>query len=159
MFIRRADPLHALCTLLTIGLIGACLACPLAAAEPATAAAPVVVERLGDEATQALHKLYDYDKSIPLDGHEMLATLSGDRKSPRTKMFWQRQDAKAARVGNWKWIETPSGEMLFDLASDVGETRDMAQEKPDVLARMRAEFAAWRKEMDAAEPRGPFRDY
>lgn len=34
-----------------------------------------------------------------------------------------------------------------------------SEEKPDVLARVKARFDAWKKEMDAAEPRGPFRDY
>jgi arylsulfatase A len=35
----------------------------------------------------------------------------------------------------------------------------LSEELPDVLAMMKAKFAAWRKEMDEAEPRGPFRDY
>jgi hypothetical protein len=74
-------------------------------------------------------------------------------------MFWQRRGDKAARVGQWKWIESAKGNGLYDLASDLGETRDLSQEKPEELARMKARFAAWRAEMDASEPRGPFRDY
>ena len=30
---------------------------------------------------------------------------------------------------------------------------------PRLLKLMRDKFAAWRKEMDETEPRGPFRDY
>jgi hypothetical protein len=48
---------------------------------------------------------------------------------------------------------------LFDLSADIGEQRDLSKEKPEVLAMMRGKFDAWRKEMDAVEPRGPFTDY
>jgi hypothetical protein len=34
---------------------------------------------------------------------------------------------------------------LFDLATDLGETRDLSKEKPDVLKMMQGKFAAWRK--------------
>ena len=74
-------------------------------------------------------------------------------------MFWQRRSDKAARIGNWKWIESAKGGGLFDLAADPGETKDLSHEKPDVLANMKARWNAWRREMDASDPRGPFRDY
>ena len=80
-------------------------------------------------------------------------------KSPRTEMFWQRRGDKAARVGQWKWVQSEKGGGLFDLAADPGETKDLSAAKPEVLARLKSRFAAWREEMDAAEPRGPFRDY
>ncbi|MBM4155471.1 MAG: N-acetylgalactosamine-6-sulfatase [Lentisphaerae bacterium] len=98
------------------------------------------------------------DPASRLDGFDMTPVLRGEKPSPRTEMFWQRRGDRAARVGPWKWVDGPSGG-LFDLAADLGETRDLSQEKPDVAARVRARFEAWRREMDAAEPRGPFRDY
>jgi hypothetical protein len=80
-------------------------------------------------------------------------------KSPRKEMYWQRRADKAARVDHWKWIEAEKGSGLFDLSSDIGESHDLTQEKPDIAAMMRTRFATWRKEMDDSEPRGPFRDY
>jgi arylsulfatase A-like enzyme len=94
-----------------------------------------------------------------LDGFDLLSVLRGERKSPRAEMFWQRRNDRAARVGAWKWVESEKGGGLFDLANDLGETKDLSKERPDELARVKARFAAWRTEMDAAEPRGPFRDY
>jgi arylsulfatase A-like enzyme len=96
---------------------------------------------------------------VKRDGFDLLPVLRGEAKSPRTEMFWQRRGDKAARVGQWKWIESAKGNGLYDLASDLGETKDLSKERPEELARMKARFAAWRAEMDAAEPRGPFRDY
>ena len=75
-------------------------------------------------------------------------------------MFWEAAARRAARIGNWKWVDMGGGNTgLFDLATDVGETRDLSKEKPDVLAKVRGKFDSWKKEMDASEPRGPFRDY
>ncbi|HEY2573748.1 MAG TPA: sulfatase-like hydrolase/transferase [Verrucomicrobiaceae bacterium] len=99
---------------------------------------------------------------IKLDGFDMTSVLRGEKKSPRREMFWQRRNDKAARIGNWKWIDGAKegkGGGLFDLATDLGETHDLSKEKTDVLKMMRGRFEAWRKEMDDSEPRGPFRDY
>ena len=74
-------------------------------------------------------------------------------------MFWQRRSDKAARVENWKWIEAEKATGLYDLSTDVGETHDLSKEKPEIAARLKSRFEPRRAEMDAAEPRGPFRDY
>lgn len=98
-------------------------------------------------------------EGVKLDGFDMMPVLRGDMKSPRTEMFWQRRGDKAARFQNWKWLESAKGQGLYDLSTDLSETHDLFQEKPDIAKMMQEKFAAWRKEMDATEPRGPFRDY
>ena len=98
-------------------------------------------------------------RGVKLDGFNLLPVLEGRAASPRKEFFWQYRDEKAARVGQWKWIEAKRGGGLFDLATDIGEKRDLSAERPEVVRDIRARWAAWRKEMDDAEPRGPFRDY
>ncbi|HUE70801.1 MAG TPA: sulfatase-like hydrolase/transferase [Pirellulaceae bacterium] len=98
-------------------------------------------------------------ENVTLDGIDMTAVLRGEKHSPRDEMFWERRLDKAARVGNYKWVAAERGGGLFDLSSDLGEERDLSAEQPELLAQIKARFAAWKKEMDAAEPRGPFRDY
>lgn len=96
---------------------------------------------------------------VKLDGFDMLPVLRGEAKSSRNEMFWQRRADKAARVGNWKWLESAKGSGLYDLSTDIGETRDLSREKPEVVKMMQEKFTRWQNEMDASEPRGPFRDY
>ena len=96
---------------------------------------------------------------VPLDGFDMLPVLQGKTKSPRKEMFWQRRLDKGARVGHWKWVESARGNGLFDLRKDLSETDDLSKERPDMLAKLKSRFQNWKKEMAAAEPRGPFRDY
>jgi len=98
-------------------------------------------------------------KGLVLDGFDMMPTLTGGKPSPRTEMFWQRKDDKAARVGHWKWVYSARGDGLFDLSKDIGEANDLSQEHPDKLEDLKDAFARWRTEMDATEPRGPFRDH
>lgn len=98
-------------------------------------------------------------EGLKLDGFDLLPVLRGGMASPRAEMFWQRRGDKAARVGQWKWVESAKGRGLFDLAADPAEEHDLSTEKPEVLRMMLGRFAAWRKEMDESEPRGPFRDH
>jgi arylsulfatase A-like enzyme len=97
--------------------------------------------------------------SAKLDGFDMLPVLRGESKSQRSTMFWQRRDDKAARVGHYKWLDSEKGRGLYDLSNDIGEQHDLSDEQPQKLAELEAAFDAWRSEMDASEPRGPFRDY
>jgi arylsulfatase A-like enzyme len=96
---------------------------------------------------------------VILDGFDMLPVLRGERPSSRTEMFWQRRSDFAVRVGQWKLTRTGKVSGLFDLAADRAEKNDLSQARPEIRARLQARFDQWRAEMDAAEPRGPFRDY
>ncbi|MBM4016708.1 MAG: twin-arginine translocation signal domain-containing protein [Planctomycetes bacterium] len=96
---------------------------------------------------------------VALDGFDMADVLAGRRASPRREMFWQRGGDRAARVGQWKWVDSAAGSGLFDLSKDLGEKEDLSAARPDVLRMVQSRFAAWKKAMDEAEPRGPFRDF
>lgn len=98
-------------------------------------------------------------KGVVLDGYDMMPVLAAAAPPPRKEMFWQRRGDKAARVGNWKWVESERGNGLFDLRSDIGEQHDLTARRPDKLRALKERFARWRAAMEAAEPRGPFRDY
>ena len=100
-------------------------------------------------------------KGVVLDGYNWWSTLRLESPSPRRNMFWKRRNLKAARVGNWKWVDMGNkGGGLFDLSQDIGETKDLSMKKPAVLAMVKGKFDAWHREtMIEAEPRGPFKDF
>lgn len=51
---------------------------------------------------------------------------------------------RTAIRGNWKLLsKDESPDQLFDLAADPGEKKDLAAERPDVLASLRADLDAW----------------
>jgi arylsulfatase A-like enzyme len=104
---------------------------------------------------------------VKLDGFDMLPVLEGRAKSPRTEMFYRCRGDWVARVGAWKLIrqaDEPNGMKerargLYHLTEDIAEQKDLTSERPDIVARLTQRFRAWEQEMEAAEPRGPFRDY
>jgi arylsulfatase A len=96
---------------------------------------------------------------VTLDGFDWWPTIRGEQESPRTEMFWKKQDSIAARVGNWKWVVMDGKSGLFDLTSDIGEQTDLSEQKPEVLKMVQSRYENWVAEMAAAPARGPFRDF
>lgn len=97
--------------------------------------------------------------SVVYDGFDMLPVLQGTKPSEREQLFWEFRGDSAARVGDWKWVRSKRGSGLYNLAEDIGEKNDLSAKHPEIIRKMETAFAAWRKEMDEAEPRGPFRDF
>ncbi len=110
---------------------------------------PMLVKAAGAESPEG----------VTLDGFDMLPVLQGKAKSSRNTMFWERQGEYGARVGRWKLVESRRGSGLFDLSEDLGERKNLSEELPKVLRRVRDRFHAWQREMAEAEPRGPFKNY
>lgn len=100
-------------------------------------------------------------KGVTIDGYDWWSTLRGETASPRKEMFWKRKGLKAARVGDWKWVDMgKDGEGLFDLSRDIGERNDLSGQHPEVLRSLKLKFDQWyRDTMFDAEPRGPFKDF
>lgn len=86
-----------------------------------------------------------------LDGFDLSATLVDGQASPRESMFYYRDNRlMAVRHGNHKahYItqtsyrsdsgkpHTPDVPQLYDLNVDIGEARDIAKKRPDILAKI-----------------------
>ena len=83
-----------------------------------------------------------------IDGVSVLASWRGEEQDldDRT-LYWEfheRGFKQAARKGNWKALRNTSKGtpiQLYDLATDIGEDRDVAQAHPEVVAEFEAFFA------------------
>ncbi len=93
------------------------------------------------------------------DGFDMLPVLTGEIPSPRKEMFWQRRGDVAVRIGDWKWLDSKRGKGLYYLPEDIGEKNDLSQKHPEKLQQLQERLAQWQAEMEAAEPRRPFRNF
>ena len=96
---------------------------------------------------------------VAQDGFDWWDTLRRKTDSPRTEMFWKRKDNVGARVGKWKWVQMGDAGGLFDLEADAAETRDLSEEKPEVLKMVKIRYQEWIDEMEAAPSRTPFRNF
>jgi arylsulfatase A-like enzyme len=80
-----------------------------------------------------------------IDGISIVPELIGEsaagRKQPQHEyLYWEINGWTAIRQGNWRAVQPPRGAAweLYDLAADPGESKDLAAQKPDVLAELKA---------------------
>jgi arylsulfatase A-like enzyme len=81
-----------------------------------------------------------------LDGVNLLPYLLGERGgAPHDILFWKNGNLGAVRQGDWKLLinSSPPKLQLFNLADDVGENRDLAGEKPELLAKLHQAWLDW----------------
>ena len=75
-----------------------------------------------------------------IDGISVLPTLRGETQTNRHEFFsWElrgRHLAQAARMGDWKIVRSKADEkwQLYNLKTDPGETQNVADKHPDVIA-------------------------
>ena len=105
------------------------------------------------------------------DGKSFVPSLRGE-KFERGPIFWYYphysnqggQPAAAVRSGDWKMVLSYDGgsRELYNLRSDISETRDLATEEPDIARSLTAELEHWCAATGAFPPRpnpfGPFAD-
>ena len=96
-----------------------------------------------------------------LDGVNLLPYLSAQNPaSPHDKLYWRAGGGVrwAVREGDWKLVkmETTPPE-LFNLASDIGETTNLASKEPDVVSRLKAAYETWNAQNVAPVFAGPDR--
>jgi arylsulfatase A-like enzyme len=86
-------------------------------------------------------------KDKPIDGVNLLPFVTGKQSGrPHEQLFWRAGQQHAARVGDWKLVNTRTEPpMLFNLKDDIGEQRDLAQTQPEKLKELQAAFADWEK--------------
>ena len=77
-----------------------------------------------------------------IDGRSILPLLEGkaDAKSPHEGYFYRTQ---GVRSGKWKLL----GGSLYDLAEDIGESKNVAKEHPEVVARLKGLLQAHKDEL------------
>jgi arylsulfatase A len=88
-----------------------------------------------------------------IDGLSFAPTLRGEKQPPRPFLYREAPGyggQQCVRVGDWKAIRTrlhpnksvvtvePTAIELYDLATDPGETRDVAGQHPDIVAQLGA---------------------
>ena len=88
-----------------------------------------------------------------VDSRDALKALVGEDATGRPHLVHEVRKGLALRVGQWKFIpagptrdelgpwkntKIPKGGALYDLSTDLGEKKNLAAEKPEKLAEMKA---------------------
>lgn len=91
-------------------------------------------------------ELIGVDKPEGIDGISILPTLTGKGKQAKHDyLYWEFHvlgGRKAVRMGKWKAVrygisKNPAAPLeLYDLSTDIGETNNVADEHPEIVAKM-----------------------
>lgn len=100
-----------------------------------------------DLAGAAYPATYAGHKINPLAGKSLRTILTGqaDAVDRPEGIFWERAGNRAVRKGDWKLVSTyPAYQWeLYDISNDRGETRDLAQQKPEVVNELSVLYFKW----------------
>lgn len=93
-----------------------------------------------------------------LDGVDLLPLLAaGEDKAPSRDLYWRFWNQAAVRSGDWKLLRAGGDrKMLFDLARDRGEQKNVIADHPDIAADLEAKLTSWADELSPPGlPDGP----
>jgi arylsulfatase A-like enzyme len=105
--------------------------------------------------------------TVKTDGISLVSHLKGGPAPKREYFYWELHEGtpiQAVRWDDWKAVRNgPSRPIeIYDLKSDVGETRNLAAEKPDLVAKAeaimktaRTDDPAWPMEKTGKRQRKP----
>ncbi len=90
------------------------------------------------------------EKGLPLDGKDAWPTIAAHERSPRGEIVHSLQ---VIRAGDWKFIEEGASYyewpaqplQLYNIREDPYEKRNLAAERPEIVARLRERLAWHRK--------------
>ncbi len=88
------------------------------------------------------------DPAFPLDGIDLMPVCTGKKKFIERIFYWrvtQRNQQKAIRDGNWKYLKDEKGEYLFDLTNDTGEKNDLKEKYKPTFEKLKQKYSDWEK--------------
>jgi arylsulfatase A-like enzyme len=99
------------------------------------------------------------------DGRSWAGALRGAQPAMERTLFWHNPAPRpnstadwfssALRDGNLKLVEFPETNRveLYDLTTDLGEAKNLAEQQPDNTKRLQQKLYRWQQEVGAAEPK------
>ena len=84
-----------------------------------------------------------------LDGVSLAGLLVDEQDLEPRKLYWRIRSNAALRHGRWKLVRHMNDPLeLYDLSTDIGETRDLSAEFPEVASELERALADWEAEVE-----------
>lgn len=82
------------------------------------------------------------------DSVNLLPYLTGEKSgAPHERLFWRSGKQAGLREGDWKLVRHDGTDELYNLKTDLGETKDLATTESETTKRLAAALDAWDKEL------------
>jgi arylsulfatase A-like enzyme len=87
-----------------------------------------------------------------LEGMNLFPILEGRSPDVERTLFWRTNEGrrqKAVRSGDWKLVVDGNHLFVYDVRTDPGERKDLANRRQDVARRLRRLIADWERDIEA----------
>lgn len=84
-----------------------------------------------------------------LEGVNLFPFLNGEKTgNPHENLYWRKLEESGTRHNNFKLIKLKNfGHVLYDLSTDIGETKDLSTTEPETLKLLEANLSNWETKM------------
>ncbi len=86
----------------------------------------------------------------PLDGKNIWPALRDNTASPVESYYWSWRNEDALRTADWRLHRFFDHAELYDIRSDIGETKNVADANPAVVKSLTAKMNTWAGSLGAA---------
>ena len=86
----------------------------------------------------------------PLDGRNIWSALQSRGASPVDGYYWAWHNEDTIRTADWRMHRYFDRVELYDIRNDIGETKDLAATKPDVVKELTGKMDTWVNSLGAA---------
>ncbi|QHV94275.1 arylsulfatase [Spirosoma endbachense] len=79
-----------------------------------------------------------------IEGKSLLPVLTKGTRQPHEYMYWEHENHRAIRFGNWKAVGTIGAPWeLYDLETDRTEQHNRATDYPDLVKKLDRQWSTW----------------
>lgn len=86
----------------------------------------------------------------PLDGKNLWPALRDNKPSPVDSYYWSWHNEDAIRTADWRMHRFTGRVELYDIHKDIGETTNVADKNPEVVAGLTKKMNGWVESMGVA---------
>ena len=90
-------------------------------------------------------------RPVPMEGKSLVPILRGNQRNGHELLAWNCGRGRAIQMGDWKLVRPTDNRPweLYNLATDIGETKNQANQFPERVKVMTTKYEKWRQRVGA----------